>query len=146
MFVSYTPEDSPQDAQSWEFLPGRVRVSEQVIVEKQYGATWTEFVNGAKVGEAHARRVLLCHLLRREHPALQLRDTPDFFADELTVELSAAELEANRAEWESTGGPGRENGEAVAAVFAREIEEARAKYGESQGKAPSRSEPQATSG
>lgn len=143
MLVTYAPEDGT--AQSWEWNPARVRVNEQVIVEKQYGASWREFVAGAKMGEAAARRVLLCHLLRREHPGLQLRDTPDFMDCELTVELGVAELEANRAEWEAAGGPARELGDVIAARFDADIAVAREREG-ALGKASSKNGLVPTSG
>lgn len=151
MYVTHKPEDGSPE-QSWEFKPNRVRSSEQVIVEKQYGGSWAEFVAGVKSGQAFARRVLLWHLIRREHPAHQFRDTPDFFDDEFLVESSYAEATEAYDEWVKSGGPESKNGELLDGMFRAEIEAARERdlprgaVDEAPGKAPSKSEPAPTSG
>lgn len=147
MFVTYAPEDSSEPPRMWEFDPKRVRSSEQVIVEKQFGGrSWSEFVAAVMKGSAEARRVLLCHLMRREHPALQLRDVPDFMDCELLVEQSAAELMEGYRTWVAGGGPAGPDGSMLEAMFLSQIEEAEAKFGDPAGKAPSRNELAATSG
>ena len=90
MFVTYTPEGG--DVQRWEFDPGRVRQSEAEILEKRYGGTYDKLRASIVTGESRARKVLLWHLLRRDHHALRFEDTPDFFMDELKVEHSHGEL------------------------------------------------------
>lgn len=90
MLVTYTPEDG--DAQSWEFKPGRVRASEAEVIERRYGGTWDEFTAGVTAGNMRARRALLWALLRRDHATLRFEDTPDFYADEMTVQFTVAEL------------------------------------------------------
>jgi len=90
MLVTYTPEDG--DRQTWEFNPGRVRQSETEIIEKRYGKTYEAFKEGVTSGDSRARRVLLWHLLRRDHHTLRFEDTPDFFMDELVVEYSRDEM------------------------------------------------------
>lgn len=90
MHVTYKPEG--QEPQRWEFNPGRVRQSEAEIIEKRFGGNWDVWRNEVRSGSARARKVLLWHLLRREHHALRFEDTPDFFMDELLVEHSVAEL------------------------------------------------------
>lgn len=93
MWVTYKPEDQPDDAaQRWEFNPDRVRTSEAEIIEKRYGANWDTWRNDVRAGSARARRVLLWHLIRRQHPHLRYEDTPDFLMVELLVEHSVAEL------------------------------------------------------
>lgn len=93
MWVTYRPEDQPEDAvQRWEFDPGRVRTSEAELIEKRYGANWDTWLNDVRSGSAKARRVLLWHLLRREHARLRYEDTPDFYMEELLVEHSVVEL------------------------------------------------------
>lgn len=144
MFVTYTPEDG--DAQTWEFLPDRVRSTEQVIVEKHYGGTWAEFCAGVMKGQAHARRVLLCHLIRRQHPALQLRDTPDFMGCELVVRQSLAEVTAAYDEFVKSGGPEQQDGALLDSMFRAEMAEAEALGDDPAGKARSRNEPAPTSG
>jgi hypothetical protein len=93
VFITYRPEDQPAEAvQRWEFNPGRIRQSEAEIIEKRYGAKFDVWRNDVRVGSAKARRVLLWHLLRREHPGLKYEDTPDFYMDEVLVEHSVTEL------------------------------------------------------
>lgn len=144
MRVTYSPEDG-NEPQSWDFNPNRVRSTEQVIVEKQYGGTWLEFKTGVMSGSAHARRVLLWHLIRREHPAHNFRDTPDFFDDELTIEQNLAEVTASYDEWLKGGGRDTPNGDLLDGMFQAEIAAATEREGEL-GKALSKSEPASTSG
>lgn len=95
MFVTYAPEDQP-DSTRWEFVPGRVRANEAEIIEKRWGGHYDQFVSAVQSGSMRARRILLWHLLRKEHHTLRFEDTPDFYADELVVEHSRAELEKLR--------------------------------------------------
>lgn len=90
MIVTYTPEDG--DPQRWEFDPGRVRQSEAEVVEKRCGTTYDKWRAAIVSGEAKARRVLLWHLLRRQHHTLRYEDTPDFYMDDLKVEHTRGEL------------------------------------------------------
>lgn len=147
MIVTYTPEDG-NAPQTWEFDHRRVRVSEQVLVEQQYGEAWPVFVVAVKSGQALARRVLLWHLTRRDHPLvhLKLSETPDFMDCEFVIEQSARELQENYEAWVATGGPARELGELIQARFEGELEKARARDGGALGKAPSESAPSGTSG
>jgi hypothetical protein len=93
VFVTYRPEDQPAEAvQRWEFDPGRIRSVEAELIEKRYGQKFDVWRNDVRVGSAKARRVLLWHLLRRQHPVLRYEDTPDFLMDEVLVEHSVAEL------------------------------------------------------
>lgn len=90
MHVTYKPEDgTPQE---WEFNPGRVRAGAAEVIEKRFGDSWEKFCAAVQQGSMRARRVLLWHLLTREHPGLRLEDVPDFYADEVVVEHSVAEL------------------------------------------------------
>jgi len=90
MFVRYAPEGGQE--QSWEFDPHQVRAAEAEVIEKRYGKGYEEWVNGVRSGEVKARRVLLWHLLRRQHHTLRFEDTPDFLLSELVCEHSVAEL------------------------------------------------------
>lgn len=94
MYVTYAPEDPADgDRQEWTFEPGRVRAAEGQALLREFGETsWDLFVQGVKVNNLHARRVLLWHLLRRAHPLMRFADTPDFYAAEVTVELDSSEL------------------------------------------------------
>lgn len=145
MFVTYKPEDG-NTPQTWEFNPNRVRVSEQVIVEKQFGGTWLEFKSGVMSGSATARRVLLWHLIRREHPAHNFRDTPDFFDDEFVVEQTLAEVTETYDEWLKGGGREGKNGELIDGMFQAEIKAASERGGDPAGKALSNNEPATMSG
>jgi hypothetical protein len=90
MHVTYKPEDG--DQVEWEFVPGRVRSSEMENMEGQFGGPWDELILGVQSGSVRARRVMLWHLIRRDHPTLRFADVPDFFADELLVQFSSKEL------------------------------------------------------
>lgn len=125
MFVTYKPEDG--DRQEWTWNPGRVRASEGQALLRTFGETsWDMFVQGVRQNDLHARRVLLWHLLRRDHPMVKFADTPDFFADEMEVEFSAAEL-ADILEKVSTGpAPSAQKAQAIE-VLTAELEVARAR-------------------
>jgi len=90
MHVTYKPEDGTE--QRWEFDPNRVRASAAEVIEKRYGQNWSKFCADVQSGNMRARRVLLWHLLAREHHTLRVEDVPDFYADELLVEHTADEL------------------------------------------------------
>jgi hypothetical protein len=91
MYVHYRPEDG--DSQTWEFIPGRVRVNEGELIEKRFGGTYDEFIAAVQSGSLRARRVLLWHLIRKTHHTLHFEATPDFYADELEVQHTREELE-----------------------------------------------------
>jgi hypothetical protein len=90
LIVTYSPADG--DRQRWEWDPDKVRTSEAEIVEKRHGGTWDQFKAAAMQGESKARRVLLWHLLRREHHTLKFEDLPDFLTGELQVEFTRSEI------------------------------------------------------
>jgi hypothetical protein len=76
----------------WDFDPDEVPQSQAEIIEKRYGQLWDSFLSDVRQGSARARRVLLWHLLRREHHTLRLEDTPDFKMGQVKVEHSVEEL------------------------------------------------------
>ncbi|MFC7380894.1 hypothetical protein [Sphaerisporangium rhizosphaerae] len=90
MFVTYKPEDG--DEQRWEFNPKRVRASKAEMIEKRAGENWDAWLASLQSGNMRARRVLLWHLLTVDHPTFRWEDVPDFYASELMVEHSVAEL------------------------------------------------------
>jgi hypothetical protein len=117
MFVTYAPEDpSDGDRQEWTFKPGRVRASEAQVLQRQFGENWDAFALGVQSGDIHARRVLLWHLLRLEHPTLAFKDVPDFFTEELTVEFDSAELVPMRERAEKAGLPEEKRQQVLAAL------------------------------
>ncbi|MDM4722747.1 hypothetical protein QTQ03_25275 [Micromonospora sp. WMMA1363] len=143
MWVTYRPEDQPDEAeQRWEFNSERVRTSEAEIIEKRYGANWDTWRNDVRSGSAKARRVLLWHLLRREHPRLRYEDTPDFLMAELLVEHSVAELLELRDRLAKAKVDDESMREQMAAALDIEITDAMAREGIAEldgaaGKAPS---------
>jgi hypothetical protein len=102
MLVKYSPEDNQAQNNEWEFDPNRVRQSEAELIEKRSGLTWDKWLEAIQAGSAAGRRVLLWHLLRREHHTLRLEDTPDFYMGELEIEYSLADLQKLRAQVEES--------------------------------------------
>lgn len=91
MFVIYTPAEG--DAQRWEFLPGKVLDVEAEAVERAFHpGTWDEFVTAVMKGGARARRLLLWHLIKRDHPSLRLDDLQPIAMGELQIEFSRDEV------------------------------------------------------
>ncbi len=90
MHITYAPTDG--DTQEWDFNADRVLSSQAEMIERKYGETWEQFCAGVQAGNMRARRVLLWHLLRLQHPALRYEDVPDFYASEVKVQYSVAEL------------------------------------------------------
>lgn len=133
MFVIYTPEDG--DRQEWTWNPGRVRASEGQLLLREFGQTsWDMFVQGVRQNDLHARRVLLWHLTRRDHPLANVRfdQTPDFFADEMTVEFSSAEL-ADLIDKVSSAPAAPEEKAQALSVLQRELEAAQQREAEIEG-------------
>lgn len=125
MHVIYKPEDG--DRQEWTWNPGRVRASEGQVLLRTFGETsWDVFVQGVRQNDLHARRVLLWHLLRRDHPLVKFADTPDFFADEMTVEFSSTELAELRDMVAASPAPADKKAEALV-LFEAQLDEALAR-------------------
>lgn len=105
MFVTYTPDGDQDQAQRWEFKPGRVKISRSQMIEKRYStlvgeaSTYEEWKGAVLQGSAAARRVLLWHLLNLEHATLRIEDV-DPMQDELLVEQSSVELAELKAMFE----------------------------------------------
>jgi hypothetical protein len=133
LFITFKPENN--DPQMWEFDPKRVRASQAEMVEKRYGQPWDTFLRDLIKGSMLARRVLLWHLTRLTHHTLRYEDTPDFYAEELLVEFSRAELETMRAEAEKSTALSDEDRPVALAALDAEI--AKAPTGVDEGKAPS---------
>jgi len=133
VFVRYEPESG--DAQLWEFEPKKVRASQAELVERRYGQPWDVFLKDLMQGSMSARRVLLWHLIRLTHHTLRFEDTPDFYAGELVVEFTRAELEMMRDSIEENTGISDEDRTMMLAALDVEIE--KAPTGVDEGKAPS---------
>lgn len=137
MFVTYKPEDG--DERRWTFDPGRVRASKAEMIEKRAGQSWDQWRVAVQAGSIAARRVLLWHLLTLDHPTFRWEDTPDFYADELVIEHSVAELNEVRARVDKANLSAEEK-EAFYALFDQELTEAMAREeAGAAGKAPSNS-------
>lgn len=143
MFVTYTPEDG--DKREWEFRPGSVKASKQALIERKSGMAWDDWVTAVKVRTGPARRTLVWYLLSLEHPHIRWEDV-DVSDDEVLVELSVQELLQTREKYLSGAAEADPNASIVLAMIERDIAEARAKFGDGEGKAPSRSAPPLTSG
>lgn len=94
MIVKYTADGSPE--QRWIYAPEKVKQSQAEMVEKKFGGDWDEFNKKVLAGNAKARKVLLWHCLRTDHPVYRWEDTPDFAMSEVTVEFEAHELASLR--------------------------------------------------
>ncbi len=90
MHVTYSPADGP--TQTWEFAPRLVKAGAAEVIEKRMDQRFDEWVDAVLAGSAKARRVLLWHLLAREHPFLRFEDAPDFAMGELVVDRDLSEL------------------------------------------------------
>ena len=143
MRVTYTPEDGEE--QVWDFDPRRVRQSEAEMIEKRAGCRWDEWVTLCKAEQAGALRVLLWHLMRRQHPALRFDDVPDFYMGEISVDLDLGELRETRAEVEKRANQFSEDELARAlAEIDREVCERMARGEVELGKASARTSADAT--
>lgn len=91
MQVTWNQEDG-SDPVVFEFDPEDVLSKEATDIEKVYGDPWEQWLNGLRVKEAKARRVLLWHHLRQTHRALPFKDTPDFRMRQMKVEMSSKEI------------------------------------------------------
>ena len=116
--VTYTGGDAPQH---WLFDPDDVTVTEGEHIEAAMGAgqSYDDFVRGLIDRKVRARRVLLWHLLRRDHGAgsLMFSDVPDFKMGQMTIDMGTAELTVLRQQIEDNDRipPERKN-RAIAAV------------------------------
>lgn len=91
MFVTWKPENGENDV-NWDFDPDELLNSESRAIEKAYGESFEQWMNGLRLSEAKARAVLLWHLLRQAHPKVRFEDTPDFRNRQLKVEMSSSEI------------------------------------------------------
>jgi hypothetical protein len=96
VLVKYMPEGQEQPTE-WEFDPDRVRQSDAEMIEKRAGQRWNVWVEEIQAGSAASRRVLLWHLMRKQHHTLRLEDVPDFYMGELEIDYSLADLQKLRA-------------------------------------------------
>jgi hypothetical protein len=141
MIITYRPEDGTELA--WEFDPTRVRASRAEMIEKRAGESWEAWLMGVQQGNMRARRVLLWHLMSMPHPGMRYEDTPDFYAGELEVKHTRAELAEMRDRVVKAGLPDEQVAQVLAVI---DMEMAAAPGAEAEGKAPSPNGASTTSG
>lgn len=91
MQVKWNQEDGSEPI-TFEFDPEDVMSKEAEAIEKVYGEGWEQWLNGLRIKEVKARRVLLWWHLRQTHKALPFKDTPDFRMRQLKVEMNVKEI------------------------------------------------------
>ncbi len=96
MLVKYRPEGDESANKTWEFQPEKVRANRGEMIERRYGARYTEWVKEVQAGQLKARRVLLWHLMNLDVPQFRWEDTPDFMFGELEVDYGVADLQKLR--------------------------------------------------
>jgi hypothetical protein len=149
MIVIYRPEDGEE--QRWVFDPRRVRASRAEMIERRADENWDVWLQSVQSGNMRARRVLLWHLMSMPHPTMRYEDTPDFYAGELEIQHSVAELTEYRDRVVKAGLPEVQTAQLLAVMDAelaeaREREAALNSAAEPEGKALSKSGANATSG
>lgn len=101
MHVTYTPKDTQRDGDpaEWDIDLGDVPSDQCELIERHFGGTWLMFEDAVRKGDTLARRLLLWHLKRTDHPGahVNLKDLPTFTRRELTVDHSSDELREMRA-------------------------------------------------
>lgn len=138
MFVTYTPAGDPP--REWDVDIDDLTESECERIERQFrkatgdtSATYDKFRLDLYQGGSVARRVLLWHLLRSEHPTLRYEDTPDFRRKQFKVEFSRGEYKLMRDQ--VLQAPDSVERDQALAVLDREIEQARDSLADESGKA-----------
>jgi hypothetical protein len=132
VFVNYRPDGQP--AQKFEFVPDKVMSDEAELIEKRFDQPWDQFLVAVMSGSMRARRILLWHLLRGEHPTISLDDVK-FAIGEVQVEFDRTELQKMYDEAATSGAVPEAQREMVLAKLKSELDKAPA--GAAPGKAPS---------
>jgi hypothetical protein len=98
MWVEFKPEDPAKSGDPFrvEYDATRVLGSHAEMIERRFGGTWEQFNIAVVRGGMKARRLLLWYFRMREHAGYRLEDLPDFYAGELEVSFSVAELTGMR--------------------------------------------------
>lgn len=124
MIVTYKPENA--EPTKYKFRPNTIKASEAEMIEKRAGCSFEEWTQKVISGSATARRVLLWHCMRRDHPALRWEDTPDFAWSEVLIERELDELERFVAVIRETKALTEEEREAVLEEVEKEMAQRRA--------------------
>lgn len=97
MKLIYRPEDPADgDPGEWDVDIHGMRQSVAEKLEHDFGGTIDEFEQAVITGLSRARRLLLWHVMKFEHPHLRLAQVPDFRTGDLDVELDVDELKRTR--------------------------------------------------
>jgi hypothetical protein len=91
MLVEWDPENG-EDKQTWQFDPKDVFRKDAALIEKHYGGSWDQWIQGLRIGEINARAVLLWYMLKLVHPKIRFDDVPDFRVRQLEVQMGVTEL------------------------------------------------------
>jgi len=137
MIVTYTPQGTDQP-RTWSFDPEDVPESMAEVIERRFGGdnpTYEAWQQGILHGSARARRVLLWHLLQREHPTIRYEDV-DPTRKQLTVQFTRTELYAMKDRVQATRKMPAEQREQILLALDIQLERAPDDL-EPEGKAPS---------
>lgn len=111
MKITYSPENEP--VQSWDYRPAKIKQSEAEMMERRSAMDWDALQKGIIAGNAKARKVLLWHCLRTEHPLFRWEDVPDFAMGEVKAEFDATELADLRTAVAAASLPDEDKAEAL---------------------------------
>lgn len=92
MLVEWDPEVEGEGVQSWQFDPKDVSRKQAIQIEKHYGGSFDQWIQGLRIGEINARAVLLWYMMSLAHPKYRFDDLPDFRIRQLTVQMGVNEL------------------------------------------------------
>lgn len=90
--MKVTYEDDNGNKTTWDYRPSKIRQTEAELMERKWGGDWDALNKAILSGSAKARRVLLWHAMRKDHPVLRWEDVPDFAMGQVSVEFDAEEL------------------------------------------------------
>lgn len=86
MKLVYTPEGTdPDKAQKWPWEPAKLLVPEVIVIERETGLTYEEWVDQMQRNSATAVRAFLWVMLRREQPQLRIGQVI-FTMSEISIE------------------------------------------------------------
>lgn len=101
MHVTYSPKNTQQDGdpREWDIDLGDIDSVSAELIESHFGGTWLQFEDAVRKGGTLAKRLLLWHLMRKDHPGqhTNLKDVPNFTHKELQIEASSDELRELRS-------------------------------------------------
>lgn len=127
MYVTWDAQNG-EPIQTWDFDADDLYRLEVVEIEKHYGGSWDQWLQGLRIGEMPARTVLLWHLLAQTNPKLQFKDVPNFRMKQLKVEMGVRELKDLWVKAKRMRMPAAQ-AEAFAMMFAADVRDAMEREG-----------------